>query len=289
MGAEQSLIGGDGERKRKRNNYEAYKAVKSILEEQGKDFKSQPFLDLPDIRVLKRLGIFEECDFFDDKDCKNSIKNIVISGHGSLVRKENEENIPISLDVPENIVVLFMGELGYITWSKKYRNEPKEVCHKELVPNQIGLPGSTIPNVSLSAEYKETNAYSTGIFDCDLNKNDIVNQFEGFEHYLIPTEEEITKSMTDDVKKMLKKATQKAAKEGKEIIKRVTLKQILPEISKKIPKNKYGFVYVSLALVLASMIQKTTLNYIQNQKDCLQYVVIQLKKYQLELMYLDIA
>ena len=244
MGAEQSLVGGDGERKRKRNNYEAYKAVKSILEEQGKDFKSQPFLDLPDIRVLKRLGIFEECDFFDDKDCKNSIKNIVISGHGSLVRKENEENIPISLDVPENIVVLFMGELGYITWSKKYRNVPKEVCHKELVPNQIGLPGSTIPNVSLSAEYTENFTYSTGIYDCELNKNDIVNQFEGFEHYLIPTEEEITKSMTDDVKKMLKKATQKAAKEGKKIIKRVTLNEILPEISKKIPEDKYGFVYV---------------------------------------------
>ena len=244
MGAEQSLIGGDGERKRKRNNYEAYKAVKSILEEQGKDFKSQPFLDLPDIRVLKRLGIFEECDFFDDKDCKNSIKNIVISGHGSLVRKENEENIPISLDVPENIVVLFMGELGYITWSKKYRNVPKEVCHKELVPNQIGLPGSTIPNVSLSAEYKETNAYSTGIFDCDLNKNDIIHQFEGFEHYLIPTEEKVTRTMKQEVKNMLQKATQEAKENKKEIIKRVTLKQILPEISKKIPKNKYGFVYV---------------------------------------------
>ena len=82
MGAEQSLIGGDGERKRslsidsndstgsKRKNLEAYKAVKTMLEEQGKDFKSQPFLDLPDIRVLKRLGIFEECDIgrFDEED-----------------------------------------------------------------------------------------------------------------------------------------------------------------------------------------------------------------------------
>ena len=253
MGAEQSLIGG---RKRSRSvdsngnqTFEAYKAVRTMLEEQGKDFEKQVFLDLPDARVLKRLGIFEDCDIggqFDDKDCKNSIKNIVINAHGSLVRKENEENIPISLDVPENIVVLFMGELGYITWSKKYRNVPKEVCHKELVPNQIGLPGSTIPNVSLSAEYKENHEYSTGIYDCDLNDNDNdnVNQFEGFEHYLIPTEEKVTKSMKPEVKEMLQKATQKAAKEGKEIIKRVTLKQILPEISKKIPKNKYGFVYV---------------------------------------------
>jgi len=249
MGAEQSLIGG---RKRnrsivstditgsKRNNYEAYKAVRSMLEEQGKDFESQPFLDLPDIRVLKRLGIFEECDIgrFDDKDCKNSIKNIVINGHGRLI--ENDDDIHISLVVPDNIVVLFMGELGYVTWSSSYRNVPKEICHKELVPNQIGLPGSTIPNVRLSAEYQENNDYSTGIFDCELNDNDNVNQFEGFEHYLIPTDEAVTKSMKPKVKEMLEKATQK----GKEIINKITLSEILPKISEKIPKDKYGFVYV---------------------------------------------
>ena len=152
MGAEQSLIGG---RKRSRSvdsndnkTFEAYKAVKSMLEEQGKDFEKQVFLDLPDARVLKRLGIFEDCDIglSDDKDCKNSIKNIVINAHGSLKRYGLEH-----VTVPENIVVLFMGELGYSTWSKKYNNISKDICNKELVPNQIGLPGSTIPNVSLSA------------------------------------------------------------------------------------------------------------------------------------------
>ena len=97
MGAEQSLVGGDGERKKKyealkaekRNNYEAYKAVRKMLEKQGKDFENQVFLDLPDARVLKRLGIFEDCDIgrFDDTECKNSIKNIVINAHGKLVSK----------------------------------------------------------------------------------------------------------------------------------------------------------------------------------------------------------
>ena len=59
MGAEQSLIGG---RKRSRSvdsndnkTFEAYKAVKSILEEQGKDFEKQVFLDLCSI-----LGVMLE-------------------------------------------------------------------------------------------------------------------------------------------------------------------------------------------------------------------------------------
>ena len=244
MGAEQSLIGG---RKRNRSvdsndnkTFEAYKTIKKMLEEQGKDFEKQVFLDLPDARVLKRLGILEDCDIgrFDDKDCKNSIKNIVINAHGSLMVDETEG--PLSVTIPENIVVLFMGELGYITWISGRRNISKDICNKELVPNQIGLPGSTIPNVSLSAEYNEDHTYSTGIYDCDLNKNDIVNQFEGFEHYLIPTKEKVIKSMKPEVKEMLKKAT----KEGEKIINRVTLNEILPKISEKIPKDKYGFVYV---------------------------------------------
>ena len=246
MGAEQSLVGG---RKRsrsiesntgsKRNNYEAYKAVKSMLEEQGKDFDKQVFLDLPDIRVLKRLGIFEECDIgrFDNEDCKNSIKNIVINAHGSLVTNATK-GIDISLVVPDNIVVLFMGELGYLTWDTS-NNVTKDICNKELVPNQIGLPRSTIPNVSLSKEYQEGHHYSTGIFDCELG-NPGLNQLKGFEHYLIPTEENITESMEQDVKEMLQKATTN----GKKIIKKITLSEILSEISKKIPKDKYGFVYV---------------------------------------------
>jgi hypothetical protein len=241
MGADQSLIGG---RKRSRSvgsndnkTFEAYATVRTMLEEQGKDFDKQVFLDLPDARVLKKLGIFEDCDVFDDIDCKNSIKNIVINGHGSLLVDETEG--PLSVTIPENIVVLFMGELGYITWKTASQNIMKEICNKELVPNQIGLPGSTIPNVSLSAE-EEYTAYSTGIFDCDLEKNDIVNQLEDFEHYLIPTDENIIKGMKPEVKEMLQKAT----KEGKKIINSVTLNEILPEISEKIPKDKYGFVYV---------------------------------------------
>ena len=245
MGAEQSLVGG---RKRSRSagsndnkTFEAYATVRTMIEEQGKDFKTQVFLDLPDARVLKKLGIFEDCDIggqFDDKDCKNSIKNIVINAHGSLMVDETEG--PLSVTIPENIVVLFMGELGYITWISGRRNISKDICNKELVPNQIGLPGSTIPNVSLSAEYNEDHTYSTGIYDCDLNKNDIVNQFEGFEHYLIPTQDKVIKSMKPEVKEMLQKAT----KEGEKIINRVTLNEILPKISEKIPKDKYGFVYV---------------------------------------------
>ena len=233
MGAEQSLIGGDGETKR--NNYETYKAVKSIIEEQGKDFHKQVFLDLPDIRVLKRLGIF--------KNDKKRIKNIVIHGHGSLVTEE-EATKATTLRVPDNIVVLFMGELGYITWSLRHTNIPKEVCHKEIVPNQIALPGSTIPNVSLSTDNNENKPYSTGIFDCELEENNNVNLLEDFEHYLIPTEENITKSMEKDVQEMLKKATEKATEKGKDIINSITLSEILEEISKKIPKDKYGFVYV---------------------------------------------
>ena len=243
MGAEQSLIGGT-KRKRDRNEtFEAYKAVRKMLEEQGKDFENQVFLDLPDARVLKRLGIFEDCDVFDDIDCRNSIKNIVINGHGRLVeRKEKpkEDDPPQSVTVPENIVVLFMGELGHITWTRNSKNIIKDICNKELVPNQIGLPGSKIPNVRLSAEHKKNKKYSTGIYDCDLEKNDILNQFEGFEHYLIPTEKKVIDTMKPEVKKMLKKSTQ----EGKKIINSVTLNEILPEISKKIPKDKYGFVYV---------------------------------------------
>jgi hypothetical protein len=251
MGAEQSLIGG---RKRSRSvdsngnqTFEAYKAVRTMLEEQGKDFENQVFLDLPDARVLKRLGIFEDCDVFDDIDCKNSIKNIVIKAHGSLVeRKEKpkEDDPPLSVTVPENIVVLFMGELGYITWSEFDENITKNICNKELVPNQIGLPGSTIPNVSLSAEYKINKDYSSGIFDCDLNNNDIVNQFEGLEHYLIPTKEEVIEDMKPEVKEMLKNAEAKAKQTGEKIIDDVTLDKILPKISEKIPKDKYGFVYV---------------------------------------------
>ena len=253
MGAEQSLIGG---RKRSRSvdsndnkTFEAYKAVRTMLEEQGKDFKEQVFLDLPDARVLKRLGIFEDCDIggIDDEDCKNSIKNIVIKAHGSLVgpKKEPKEgDPPLSVTVPENIVVLFMGELGYITWSSIDKNITKDICNKELVPNQIGLPGSTIPNVGLQAEYKINKDYSSGIFDCDLEKNNIVNQFEGFEHYLIPTDKEVTKSMKAKVKKMLKNAEEKAKQKGEKIIDDVTLDKILPKISEKIPKDKYGFVYV---------------------------------------------
>ena len=249
MGAEQSLVGGDGERKRKRNNYEAYKAVKKMLEEQGKDFENQVFLDLPDARVLKRLGIFEDCEIgrFDKEECKNSIKNIVINVHGTIL--EDEEYGPLSVTVPENIVVLFMGELGYVTWTTKSTNLPKEICNKELVPNQIGLPGSTIPNVGLSAENKEGNEYSSGIFDCDLNNNDIINQFEGFEHYLIPTEEEVIKSMKPEVIEMLKKATQKATQKGEKIINDVTLDEILPKISKKYQKINMVLCMFSLALV----------------------------------------
>ena len=243
MGAEQSLIGG---RKRSRSDgnktFEAYATVRTMLEEQGKEFDKQVFLDLPDARVLKKLGIFEDCDVFDDKDCKNSIKNIVINGHGSLLVDETEG--PLSVTIPENIVVLFMGELGYITWKTASQNIMKEICNKELVPNQIGLPGSTIPNVSLTAENEESLAYSTGIFDCDLEKNDNVNQFEGFEHYLIPTEKRVIKSMKPEVKKMLQKAKKEATKKGEKIINSVTLNEILPKISEKIPKDKYGFVYV---------------------------------------------
>jgi len=249
MGAEQSLIGG---RKRSRSvdsngnkTFEAYEAVRKMLKEQGKDFKEQVFLDLPDARVLKRLGIFEDCDIgrFDDKECKNSIKNIVIKAHGSL-KKHGLEHVTI----PENIVVLFMGELGHITWSSHYKNMSKEICNKELVPNQIGLPGSIIPNVGLQAEHQENHTYSTGIYDCDLEKNNILNQFEGFEHYLIPTKEKVIKNMKPEVQEMLEKAEKKAKKEGKEIIKRVTLNDILPKISEKIPKDKYGFVYITSCL-----------------------------------------
>ena len=244
MGAEQSLVGGNGGRTRslsidstgsKIDGDKDYKALKSMLVQQGKDFHKQVFLDFPDKMVLNRLGIFEED--------KNSIKNIVIHGHGSLVR-EAIGDIPKTLDVPDNIVVLFMGELGYVTWVSPNKNLSKEICHKELVPNQIFLPRSTIPNVSLGAEHQEGHLYSTGIFDCELEENDNVNLLEDFEHYLIPTEKKVTESMTDDIQKMLQKATEKAKNNKEKIINEITLSEILPEISKKIPKDKYGFVYV---------------------------------------------
>ena len=211
-------------------------------------------------------------------------KSINLYKKAEKLRKENEENIPISLDVPENIVVLFMGELGHITWISGRRNISKDICNKELVPNQIGLPGSTIPNVSLSAE-EEYTAYSTGIFDCDLEKNDIVNQLEDFEHYLIPTEEKVIKSMKPEVKEMLQKATQK----GKKIINSVTLNEILPEISEKIPKDKYGFVYVFSCLGVCNWKTQDEIELYTKPIGLSSVRGYTVKKYQLELMYLDIV
>ena len=63
------------------------------------------FLDMSDERILKRLGIYEDCFGADDNDydCKTKIKNIVVSAHGEPVSGKNRVIV-----VPKNIVVLFM-------------------------------------------------------------------------------------------------------------------------------------------------------------------------------------
>ena len=77
MGASQSIVGGGASNKNKAKQF--------INGEQD----NVVFLDMSDERILKRLGIYEDCFGVNDYDCKNSIKNIVVDAHGELVSGKN--------------------------------------------------------------------------------------------------------------------------------------------------------------------------------------------------------
>ena len=234
MGASQSIVGGGASNKNKAKQF--------INGEQD----NVVFLDMSDERILKRLGIYEDCFGVNDYDCKNSIKNIVVDAHGELVSGKNQV-----ITVPKNIVVLFMGEIGKLLLSDSMVTH--SVCSKQKIPYQIALPNSKIPNINLQGEYKLNRKISTGIFDCEkIPSFKTIAPFryplKGFENWLLPIDENIKNNMILPVKNaMFSKKDEKTLKIQKEKHE-IQLSEVLREISKKIGRNNYGFVYVTSCL-----------------------------------------
>ena len=218
MGAQQSggrLSGPQWEKKEKRKeNRDRYERVK----EQVGDISKAVFIDLPPHRVLKRLGL----------DSTKKIKNIIVDGHGELYDTKNPEYL---LDVPDNIVVMYLGELGRLTMS--YPNQSG--CN--LTPSSIALPGTTIPNVKVYSSTLNNN-FKSGIYVCN-----------------------------DDGETQTKFKTRyrRILQAGDES--RVSLEDILNEISEQLPEDTYGFVKVYTCLGACDWLPKNTIDIYRNKLD----------------------
>jgi hypothetical protein len=146
------------------------------------------FLDVSDKLILKQLSL--QCTDNGD-DCKEKIKNIVVYGHGNVVDPSLDfpDTPSESFEIPHNIVVLFMGELGKWTGSTQRTHVVKKTFDKEYDPYSVSIGGSTIPNVLLSGEDKYNERYPTGIYQ------DSENPLTGFGNWLRPIHDDVKSSM----------------------------------------------------------------------------------------------
>lgn len=140
------------EKKTERENlHYRYKQIRTLAEERGKDITKLISMDLPDYRILGKLGL--------DKD--KPVRRISINAHGAIGDMK-----PAFIKVPKNIVLMYVGEIG----RKAIIDADTFVCNN-YPPRQIALPGEKVPNVELSPsrdnQYGENDGWESGIYDCD--------------------------------------------------------------------------------------------------------------------------
>lgn len=197
--------------------------------------RSTVFLDVSDKLILKQLSL--KCTD-NGEDCKEKIKNIVVYGHGNVVDPSLDfPGTPsVSFEIPRNIVVLFMGELGKWTGSTQQTHVVKKTFDKEYDPYSVSVRGTTIPNVLLSGEDNYNERYPTGIYQ------DSENPLTGFGNWLRPIDDDVKSSMDSEmISKISNKKTDKQEQKDKHA---VYLEDILREISFGLPEDTYGFVHV---------------------------------------------
>lgn len=200
------------------------------------------FLDVCDKLILKQLSLqctdINSVNSDDSYSCKEKIKNIVVYGHGNVVDPSLDfPGTPsVSFEIPRNIVVLFMGELGKWTGSTQQTHAVKKTFDKEYDPYSVCVGGTVIPNVLLSGEDNYNERYPTGIYE------DSVNPLTGFGNWLRPIHDDVKSSMDSVMISKISKT--KTAKQEQKDKHKVYLEEILQEISSKLPEDTYGFVHV---------------------------------------------
>ena len=197
--------------------------------------RSTVFLDVSDKLILKQLSL--NCTE-NGEGCREKIKNIVVYGHGNVVDPSLKfpGSPSESFEIPHNIVVLFMGELGKWTGSTQQTHVVKKTFDKEYDPYSVSTGGTTIPNVLLSGEDNHNERYPTGIYQ------DSENPLTEFENWLRPIDDSVKSSMDPDM--IGKISNEHDDKQEQKEKNKVYLEDILREISNMLPEDTYGFVHV---------------------------------------------
>lgn len=219
-----------------------YDEVKKGIEDQGKEFSKQVFLDMSDERVLKRLKLYEDCHGIIDV-CKTKIKNIFINAHGTLIFDKEK------FTIPDNVVLLFMGKMGNLTIQGLM--EMEDFCNKKYAPNQIFLPGTELTDVLLGSEESSFRGEvdMTGIYDCELVNKGSKYPVKNLENYLRPSKKLVqNKEFSEFFSEKSNFEKYKFDINNNNNKQSIFLSEVVNIISKNLEKDHYAFIYTNACL-----------------------------------------